>query len=345
MYDFLVYIGRFQPIHRGHVHVIREALKQTKNLIIIIGSHEKARDIRNPFTTAERYELIKASLTPEEWNRIFVVPQYDYTYNDDRWISSIQASVNAIAFKGFVAGPIKIGIVGYDKDHSTYYLKKFPQWSYIPIEPDPDFKWMNATLFRSDYFSQPYTRWYSDFPENEAVGDFLLKFKNTLSYLKLKNEFQLIKDYKESFKGPFPPTFMTVDAVVRQSGHLLIIERGPGIGEGLWALPGGFLKENLTLEETVIEELYEETGLKVPRPVIKGSIHARRTFDDPYRSNRGRSITEAFDIRLSEAYELPKVKGGDDAKDAFWVPFSEIEKNRVKFFEDHFAIIQNVVGL
>ena len=344
MYDFLVYIGRFQPIHRGHVHVIREALKQTKNLIIIIGSHEKARDIRNPFTTAERYELIKASLTPEEWSRISVVPQYDYTYNDDRWISSIQASVNAIVFAGFVAGPIKIGIVGYDKDHSTYYLKKFPQWSYIPIEPDPDLKWMNATHFRKCLFNDATMHWCR-FAENDLVISKLQKFKKEDFFYKLKIEFRFIKEYKESFKGPFPPTFMTVDAVVRQSGHLLIIERGPGIGEGLWALPGGFLKENLTLEETVIEELYEETGLKVPRPVIKGSIHGRRTFDDPYRSTRGRSITEAFDIRLSESYELPKVKGGDDAKDAFWVPFSEIEKNRVKFFEDHFAIIQNIVGL
>lgn len=345
MYDFLIYIGRFQPIHRGHVHVIRESLKLSKKLILIVGSHDKARDIRNPFTTQERIELIKLSLTPSEFEQIIIVPQYDFTYNDDRWIASIQSSVNTVTLGSWRAGPTKIGIVGYDKDHSTYYLKKFPQWQFIPIEPRIDLKWMNATLFREDYFTEPYSRWCTDYPETEEAALFLLNFQKTPVFEILKKEYDYISNYKNAWSGPYKPTFMTVDAVVRQSGHLLLIERNSEVGNGQWALPGGYLKEGLTLEETMIEELYEETGLKVPKPVIKGSIYNKRTFDDPHRSPRGRLITEAFDIRLNESFDLPKVKGGDDAKNAFWVPFSEIEINRNKFFEDHLAIIQNIIGL
>ena len=349
MFDYLIYIGRFQPVHKGHIHVIREALKKAKTLILFIGSHQKARDIRNPWTTEERIDFIKASLNPDEVARIKFIPQFDYTYNDDRWIAAIQSAVNAVVYEKYSAGPIKIGLVGYDKDHSTYYLKKFPQWKFIPIEPDPNLKWMNATKFRREYFDEtkvgPHYTWH-DFVTFSVMLK-LTAFKLTREYTRLEEEFDIVEKYQASWKNsPYPPTFVTVDAVVRQSGHLLLIQRGPNtIGSGLWALPGGFVKEGLSLEESMIEELYEETGLKVPKPVIKGSIHGRRTFDDPHRSVRGRTITETFDVRLSEAFELPKVKGGDDAAKAFWLPFSEVERNRHEFFEDHFSILQSIIGL
>ena len=49
-YDFAVFVGRFQPLHNGHQHVIDQALRSAKKLIILIGSADTARSIRNPFT-------------------------------------------------------------------------------------------------------------------------------------------------------------------------------------------------------------------------------------------------------------------------------------------------------
>ncbi len=59
---------------------------------------------------------------------------------------------------------------------------------------------------------------------------------------------------------------VTVDAVVfRKIGtktEVLLIKRGHYPYEGMWALPGGFMDMEETLEEAVARELKEETGLK-----------------------------------------------------------------------------------
>jgi bifunctional NMN adenylyltransferase/nudix hydrolase len=150
----------------------------------------------------------------------------------------------------------------------------------------------------------------------------------------------MIEKYKEAWKAaPFPPTFMTVDAVVVQSGHILLVKRGDMPGKGLWALPGGFLNQGETMLDGAIRELKEETKIKVPVPVLKGSIKDSKTFDAPHRSQRGRTITQAFYIDLGFDERLPKVKGSDDAEKAFWVPLNEVVAQRDKFFEDHFHII------
>lgn len=54
-------------------------------------------------------------------------------------------------------------------------------------------------------------------------------------------------------------------------------------------------------------------------------MHSQHTFDDPYRSARGRTITQAFYFKLKNHTEgLPKVKGSDDAAKAFWLPLAEL---------------------
>lgn len=339
-YDYLVFIGRFQPVHKGHIHVIREALKLADKLILVIGSDKKAPDIRNPFSTSFRINLIEASLTQEEVVRINYAPQVDYTYNDDRWIAAVQASVSAITHAKWKPGPVKIGIIGYDKDHTSYYLKKFPQWPLVPVEP---VNILHSTDFRKKYFAGEDI---SEFCETELVKVRLNLFKQNSEYTRLKNEFEFVKLYKSQWKdSPYPPTFVTVDAVVRQAGHLLLVKRKASPGEGLWALPGGFVNQTETLEQAVLRELKEETNIDIPIPALKGSIVNRMTFDEPHRSVRGRTISEAFDFKLNDNYALPKVKGSDDASEAFWVPFADLIINRDKFFEDHFSIIQCMVGL
>jgi len=74
---------------------------------------------------------------------------------------------------------------------------------------------------------------------------------------------------------------------------------------------------------------------------LAGSITKTQVFDDPYRSARGRTVTHAYLIEL-QGDTLPKVKGGDDASKAFWVPFAEVKPEMM--FEDHFHIIGAMVG-
>lgn len=57
-----LYIGRFQPFHLGHLDAVHQAFEQEKFLYIGIGSAEDNFTPDNPFTSAERYQMIQAAL-------------------------------------------------------------------------------------------------------------------------------------------------------------------------------------------------------------------------------------------------------------------------------------------
>ena len=96
-----------------------------------------------------------------------------------------------------------------------------------------------------------------------------------------------------------------------------------------------------TVEDAALRELKEETLIKVPLPVLRGSIVRSKVFDAIDRSPRGRIITHAFYILLPDG-DLPKVKGSDDAEKARWIPIAEIKPEEC--FEDHFEIISHFIG-
>jgi bifunctional NMN adenylyltransferase/nudix hydrolase len=97
---------------------------------------------------------------------------------------------------------------------------------------------------------------------------------------------------------------------------VLVLRRRVHPGRGLIALPGGSLHQDERVVDGMLRELREETGLKVPRPVLEGSTAASQVFDAPERSARGRVITHAYLIQL-KAGALPAVCGADDADRAF----------------------------
>lgn len=351
-FDTLVFIGRFQPFHNGHKAIIDEALKRAKEVIVVVGSSFAARDIRNPFTFEERKRMIdavyaneKTDLTPTKMfstirSRVKVVAVSDYPYDDSKWIAAVRNAV-----KGAIAESSdshKIGLIGHEKDGTSYYLKIFPTWGNISV---PNVDGINATDIRKALLG--------DNEENYVVASVMPKETHKVlakiladgpdrysdSWMTLRAEYRMLKNYKEAWRAaPFPPTFVTVDAVVVQSGHILLVKRGDMPGKGLWALPGGFLNQGETMLDGALRELKEETKIKVPVPVLKGSIKESKIFDDPNRSARGRTITQAFFIDLGVG-ALPKVKGSDDAEKAFWVPLNEVVAQRDRFFEDHFHII------
>lgn len=61
-----LFVGRFQPFHKGHLFVIKEILKKNDRVIIVIGSAEKNFLPDNPLTAGERFELIDETLRAEK---------------------------------------------------------------------------------------------------------------------------------------------------------------------------------------------------------------------------------------------------------------------------------------
>lgn len=339
-YDVLVFIGRFQPFHIGHEQVIRTALTLAENVIVLIGSANQPRTIKNPWTYMERVGMIAdgLDLSKADAGRVTYAPLPDAAYNNQKWTANVQAAVDDIVYKNVSSSKLKIGIIGHAKDSSSYYLKMFPQWELVEHEMN---EIISATDLRGLMFEGKNIRFIQSLLPVK-VFEYMRNWRFTPEFNVLLEEYIHIQKYKEAWKAaPYAPTFVTTDAVVVQSGHVLLIQRRAAPGAGLLALPGGFLNQEEYLVEGMLRELREETKLKVPAPVLKGSIVNTRVFDKPDRSLRGRTITHAFLIQLPPG-DLPPVKGGDDAAKALWVPISDIKEELM--FEDHHAIIQHMLG-
>jgi bifunctional NMN adenylyltransferase/nudix hydrolase len=93
-----------------------------------------------------------------------------------------------------------------------------------------------------------------------------------------------------------------------------------------------------------VRELEEETKIKVPPNVLRGSIAKEKRYDHPGRSLRGRTITTAFHFDLHDK-SMPRVRGSDDAAQAKWVPLSEFIQMQAVMYEDHYHIITDLLGL
>jgi len=121
----------------------------------------------------------------------------------------------------------------------------------------------------------------------------------------------------------WPRPMVSVDAAVfaffGKKVKLLLINRGNEPFKGQWALPGGFVGIDEELEDAVVRELKEETGLSnVP-------LEQMHTFGKCGRDPRGRQITIVFFGIATK--EQTKAKAGDDAAKARWFDIEKLPKN------------------
>ena len=360
-------IGRINPPHKGHKHLIQQALNNSDFVIICLGSSHAPRTPKNPFTSNERAEMISMMFTDEEVKRLKFVSVRDYLYSDADWVVEIRSQVKSAA-SALTLGKFdkfEISLYGFEKDKSSSYLKWFSDWKYLTVEPFKiDDTIISATHVRDCIFGADMSGFWKygsqTFSQEEVNNVNLVErycgheqiqhmhkiFTSSESLFDNLNEWaEHVRAYKKTWEvAPFPPTFVTGDAVVFCNGYVLTVTRGHNPGRHLLALPGGFLNPNETIESCILRELKEETKIDVPPKILKNSLKEIRVFDAPDRSSRGRTITHAGLIVLDEP-TLPKVKGSDDAAHAQWIALERLPKLEASFFEDHLHIIQNMVTI
>ncbi len=338
-----VVIGRFQPMHLMHEHLLKQAAEVGKEVLVLVGSAFSSRSIKNPFTYEERKAMILKVLPSA-----IVRPVVDYMYDDDKWIAQVQKIVNGICQE--VIGEYNqptVCLVGHKKDSSSFYLNLFPSWCFKDVAPS---RQLDATHIRTFLFgckisSDLYAQNYIKSMVSNDVWEYLSFFFTTPEYTNLVEESCMIAKYKQSWAAaPYAPTFVTTDAIVTCAGHVLMIRRKFSPGKGLLALPGGFLNQNETIVQCVVRELEEETSINLGAAFLNSMIRTIKVFDHPNRSLRGRTITHAAHIPLGFT-QLPEVKASDDAEEAMWVPFNDLKLNRSFVFEDHLDLINSLCGL
>jgi 8-oxo-dGTP diphosphatase len=111
----------------------------------------------------------------------------------------------------------------------------------------------------------------------------------------------------------YPRPSVTVDIVLltrEPQPRVLLIRRKRDPFAGAWALPGGFIEIDETLEESARRELREETGIEA------GELVQLYTFGDPGRDPRGRTISVAYRAHVDAAALRPVA--ADDAAEVGW---------------------------
>ena len=99
---------------------------------------------------------------------------------------------------------------------------------------------------------------------------------------------------------------LTVDGAVLKDKKILLIKRKNEPFKDKWALPGGFVEYGERVEDAVVREVFEETGLKTNILYLIG------IYSDPSRDPRGHVVSVVYLLKIDKG----QVKSGDDASDA-----------------------------
>ena len=176
-FDYLVFIGCFQPFHLAHMQTIEIALQQSQKLILALGSAQSERNIKNPFLAVERERMILSNFSEQDQQRIEFVHVID-VYNDTKWVQLLKDLVNQVIFPH-----AKVGLIGHFKDDSSYYLRLFPEWQMVELDSLKDS--ISATPLREAYYRGEIIE--SAFPL--GTSEFLHKFQNTPTYQQLQHKY------------------------------------------------------------------------------------------------------------------------------------------------------------
>ena len=334
-FDYAVLIGRFQPFHLGHEKLFRHAAAIARHIIIIMGSHNCPESIRNPCDSCTREKFIRLSL-PDVDSSVYTISFIaDSAYNFNDWLIRVQKQVASIADKDS-----RITIVGHFKDDTSYYLSYFPQWS-LEILPT-QVSGVSSTSIREACFEGAIST-IKDVVAPEVYNE-LSKWITTVNFRELLEEYRFIKNFRNKWKDlPSAPTFVTAETVLFALGHVLLIKRKIYPGKGRYSLPGGFVRQEETVEQTALRELIASTGIRTDYKELSGSIKMSRVFDHPTRDLRGRVITHAFMIELA-VKTLPEIEARDVADEVIWCPLYRLEELESNFFGDHAQIIRVFVN-
>ncbi len=361
-FDIAVCIGRFQGLHLGQFALIQRALALAPKVVIVIGSAFQARTPKNPFTWQERAEMIRLALSDSVnhdadaatalLDRVSFVPVRDY-YDSRRWVEAVHLGVEQVAPREEGQPTPRTVLVGHRKDATSDYLSEFPGWT---LEAMPSQGRMHSSSLRDAYFAgggdqanplmlaAALSALVSVVPPSTIA--FLRTWAELPEYRALAQEWAMLREERAQWaSAPYPPVFVTVDALLQCNDHVLLIVRGRAPGKGLFALPGGFLEQRESIYQSALRELEEETGFERLPVNMDTAFRGVKVFDHPDRSLRGRVITHVHHFDLGQCKNLPEVAGADDAAAAMWVPVSDLAGMEDRFHDDHFHILDSFLGL
>lgn len=331
--------GAFQPPTQTDITLIRAGLRAASQLIVVITAAHQPPSPRHPLSWGERADLIQAALEPAERHRIRYLPLRDAP-TAEALRRALLTGLERLA--GPAARPVRVAWPGT----ADPWLACLPPEPYVqagPQAPEPTGPLVD-TLFNTDSVTRALNTLAPQLPPAVLAGLRDWAGRSDL-YTRLREEWRVLRNGRQAWaSAPYAPVFVTVDSVLRCARQVLLVRRAKAPGQGLLALPGGFLEQRDTLLQSALRELREETCLDLSDAEMQSALKSVAVFDAPDRSQRGRTITHAHYFDLGER-PLPAVRGDDDAAEALWMPVAQLCAAEDQFFDDHFQILDHFLGL
>jgi nicotinamide-nucleotide adenylyltransferase len=111
-----LFLGRFQPLHKGHQKVISDIAKDAEYIVIAMGSAQYSHSLENPFTAGERYTMISRTLKAEGIDNYHIVTLEDI-HRYAVWVSHVVSNApkfdcvyahNPLSIRLFKEGGFKV---------------------------------------------------------------------------------------------------------------------------------------------------------------------------------------------------------------------------------------------
>lgn len=318
-----VIIGRFAPLHNGHVAMIQKATENHDKVLVLVGSSNKLPDFKTPFPVETRMELVQ-----QKFPDAIVKPLPDMP-SDMEWVMDVSSRMLTME-----DDPMEITLYCGEKD------KKFYSDNFLSPVVSIDSSGVSATEVRELLYNGAWEDAYDLVPpETEAL---LKTWTHTEAYSNLLAEYEYSIGKKEAdikrhpFDNPIEPV---AHAVVIKDSKVLVGKRKGTRGKGQWALPGGYVEHTESTRAAALRELKEETSLDLLACARAGefAFAVEENLDD--LSTR----TIAFNYLYLVEDEL-ELEAGDDFEAIKWVPIGDILEDKELLFYNHNLIVKRLIA-
>lgn len=318
-----VIIGRFTPLHNGHVAMIQKATQEHDKVLILVGSPNKLPDFKLPFPVETRAAAVKAMFPDAVVKSIPDVP------SDMEWVADVSSRMLTME-----EDPMQITMYCGDKD------QKFYRENFLSPVVALDSSGVSATMVRELMYHGNWEDAYDLVPK--VTEELLKSWTLTDAFLTLKDEYFACVSKKKTdfrnhaFSNPVEPV---AHAVVIKDSKVLVGLRNGSRGKGQWALPGGYMNHDETSRAAALRELKEETGLDL--------LACHRAAEVAFAVEENLNDLSTRTVGLNYMYLLEddvELTAGDDFDEVKWVPLKDILEDKELLFYNHNLVVKRLVA-
>lgn len=322
-------IGRFQPLHNGHISLINKALEENDKVLVLIGSSNKLPDFKNPFSTEQRVEFLAGSFGDEENIIVNSIKDYD---SDDEWVQEVTARALSIQ-----EDPTQIMFYCNPKDEEWYRRNfLFPVATLNEVD-------ISATGIRESWYETGQGFDFVCVPAHvnsimDELPDFdRLQWEYTTTTRNLQE-----KTHRHPFNNPMEPVSF---AVIVQDGKVLVGKRVGPRGAGQFGLPGGFVENTETTLDAAMRETKEELGIDLKALITQGkAVCMAQAVSENLRDLGARTLGVNYLFVVKPDVTLDIHLDIFETSETQWVPMMDICEDKYLLFFNHNQVVRQLLS-